>query len=253
MQERSGWQNTIVSEHYASKVEAEQNSDNYVSKRFYHDPIFLSLINGSGVGRSVGLDLGCGDMYLANEVRRAIPQSEIIGMDFPTMIGQRVSELGPQVYPVAADATRIPLSNESVDFVYSSLLLHWVENHDVVLSEVYRVLKPSGSFIGSTVHPNYFKRGVSVSDDGGETYHFQPNNLTQPDVMSVMLSENIGPINYFRRPAESYLEALQKNGFINCAAQAPTTQVLEGDLWHSVLRKHVTHPRFLFMMGTKHS
>jgi hypothetical protein len=32
MQERSGWQNTIVSEHYASKVEAEQNSDNYVSK-----------------------------------------------------------------------------------------------------------------------------------------------------------------------------------------------------------------------------
>lgn len=50
---------------------------------------------------------------------------------------------------IQADARFIPLQDNSIDFVYSSGVLHHSENIDKSINEVYRVLKPGGiAYIG---------------------------------------------------------------------------------------------------------
>ena len=54
---------------------------------------------------------------------------------------------------VRADMENLVLSARSLDLVYSSLALHYVENLSRLLSQVYRSLVPGGSLVFSVEHP----------------------------------------------------------------------------------------------------
>ncbi len=46
-----------------------------------------------------------------------------------------------------ADAEYLPFRNESVDYVFSNMFLHHVENPPITIREMVRILKPSGKLI----------------------------------------------------------------------------------------------------------
>jgi len=89
------------------------------------------------------LDLGCGSMPLEGG-----KNWDIIGADIA--YGMCAVANGKGVKIINAAATALPLKDESVDGVFSSLMLQWVERPEAVIKEILRVLKPDGVAVIST-------------------------------------------------------------------------------------------------------
>lgn len=99
------------------------------------------------------LCIGCGsgeelDMLMARGA------SNIYGID----ISESLIELARQAYPqatffVLSMEERQPFEDESFDYVYSSLTLHYSDDWSGILAEARRLLRPGGRMLFSTHHP----------------------------------------------------------------------------------------------------
>ncbi len=102
-------------------------------------------------GRERVLDLCAGTGDLAMSARRAVPPpARVIGIDFAAemlRVGQeklRRGDLTGAVTLVRGDATRIPLTDRSVDAVTIGFGIRNVEDAAAACAEMHRVLKPGG-------------------------------------------------------------------------------------------------------------
>lgn len=89
------------------------------------------------------LDLGCGDGQLT--ARLTTLGASVCGVDAsPAMIAAaRIQGIDAQV----ASAEHLPFADASFDAVFSNAVLHWVRDHDAMMKEVRRVLRPGGRFV----------------------------------------------------------------------------------------------------------
>ncbi len=90
------------------------------------------------------LDLGCGTAEFGLEKNNW----DIIGVDIS--YGMCAIASAKKVLIINADAMALPFKNDSFECVFSSLALQWVENPEVVIKEILRVLKPDGTAIITT-------------------------------------------------------------------------------------------------------
>jgi malonyl-CoA O-methyltransferase len=106
------------------------------------------------------LDLGAGTGRLTAELKRRYRRSLVIALDLaPGMLREaaRHQRFLRRFERVCADASRLPLAAESVDIVFSNLMLQWCDPLDATLAQVRRVLKPQGFFLFSTFGPDTLK------------------------------------------------------------------------------------------------
>ena len=76
---------------------------------------------------------------------------------------------------VQAGAAALPLADESVDVVFSNLLLPWIDDPDAVFREVARVLRKGGVFAFATLGPDSLqeiRRAWAGIDDGAHVNRF---------------------------------------------------------------------------------
>lgn len=96
------------------------------------------------------LEIGGGPGHLALEIGRRARDLQVNTMDIsPDMVQMAESRihaagLGRQVKVVLGDAKDIPFPDNSFDYVLSLASLHHWRAPDLVLEEIYRVLKPGG-------------------------------------------------------------------------------------------------------------
>lgn len=97
------------------------------------------------------LDLGCGTGYFCRQLQNRHPQALGLAVDIaPGMLQQaRTDRPGPAY--LCGDAQALPLAGASVDLVFSSLALQWCADFSMVLDEIYRVLKPGGICVFSSL------------------------------------------------------------------------------------------------------
>src|SRR5215472_2252013 len=101
----------------------------------------------------VVLDLGSGTGRITRELKRRYPRARVIALDIaPGMLREARRHQRPwrRFDRVCGDALRLPLRDASIDLVFSNLVLQWCEPLAAALTEVRRVLKPSGFFAFST-------------------------------------------------------------------------------------------------------
>src|SRR5215472_7416278 len=101
----------------------------------------------------VVLDLGSGTGRVTPELKRRYPRARVIALDLaPGMLREARRHQRPwrRFARVCGDALRLPLRDGSVDLIFSNLMLQWCEPLAAALTEVRRVLKPSGFFAFST-------------------------------------------------------------------------------------------------------
>lgn len=113
----------------------------------YHYRFMAQVIPVKIASGKIGLDLGCGaglDTYL---LAKENPSIKIIGIDISDGIyeARRISEKLNNVRIVKGSVTRIPLKDNTCDFVYSFGVLHHIHNYKEGLWEIKRVLKNKGS------------------------------------------------------------------------------------------------------------
>jgi SAM-dependent methyltransferase len=114
----------------------EITSDNvwYLHYKSYHNDLF-NAIKKHVTGKL--LDIGCGNKPYA-EILMSVAD-EYIGCDIIQSSDNRVDILCP--------ANSIPLDNETFDTVISTQTIEHVEDHQGLVNEAYRLLKPGGKFI----------------------------------------------------------------------------------------------------------
>ncbi len=96
------------------------------------------------------LDLGSGTGYFTELL--AEKYKNVIGLDLSSsMLEYAKNERCNTIQWLQADAHKLPFQDESIDLIYSNLMIQWCDPLDDTLQEIRRILKPGGSFIFTTL------------------------------------------------------------------------------------------------------
>lgn len=96
------------------------------------------------------VDLGCGTGFFTNIL--ADKYEQVLGLDISQqMLSYSQMKRNRDIKWVAADAYHLPLQDNSVDLIYSNLMIQWCLPISGVINEILRVLKPGGLFIFSSL------------------------------------------------------------------------------------------------------
>jgi trans-aconitate methyltransferase len=139
------------------------------------------------------LDLGCGDGQLT--ARLAATGAHVQGVDASPQMVAAARARGISADEASAEA--LPYEDGAFDAVFSNAALHWVRDHDAMMTQVHRVLKPGGRF---------------VAEMGGH------GNVAAILIALIATLERHGlgnlesDVNYYPTPA-AYTRRLEKHGF----------------------------------------
>lgn len=100
------------------------------------------------------LDLGCGTGFFQPALRQRFPQAHYVGLDIALgMLSYARRQHDPNGSWLAGDAEQLPLAENSVDLVFSSLAIQWCQQPEALFAELGRVLRPGGLCVFSTLGP----------------------------------------------------------------------------------------------------
>jgi len=95
-------------------------------------------------GNEAILDLGSGDGALTARLAELVPEGKVVGIDASRNMVETARALAKDNLEfLLGDIDEISFEGE-FDVVFSNATLHWVKNHDALLDNVRRALKPNG-------------------------------------------------------------------------------------------------------------
>jgi len=158
--------------------------------RRIHHQVGDAVVAGGSRPRRL-LDLGCGTGRLLEDLRRRLPEAELVGVDpsegMLAVARQRLAG-EPGVRLEVATAARLPLPDASVDVVTTTMSFHHWEAQDASLREVARVLAPGGrlliadvlgiGLIGRLLRPRGRRHGAGYRDAAELTVLFRDAGFT---------------------------------------------------------------------------
>ncbi len=106
------------------------------------------------------LDAGAGTGQAIDGLYKRFSGAHIIALDIAEKMLLQSAKRGsffkkPSL--LCADVAALPLADNSVDLVFSSLSLQWCNDLGMVMQEILRVLKPGGLFVFTTFGPDTLK------------------------------------------------------------------------------------------------
>ena len=169
------------------------------------------------------LDIGCGDGQLT--LRLAATGALVRGVDASPEMVRAARSRGVEADEASAEA--LPYPDRTFDAAFSNAALHWVHDHDAMLSEVHRVLRPGGRFVAEMGgHGNI--AAIRVAFAAVLERHGLPGRE--------------GDLNYYPTP-EAYSERLERHGFrVDRMELIPRPTPLEAggmDAWLRTFRRGV--------------
>ncbi|KDE39492.1 Biotin synthesis protein BioC [Nitrincola lacisaponensis] len=101
------------------------------------------------------LDLGTGTGYGLTALRQAYPRADLIALDIAEGMLRHTAlcQAHLSVHPLCADAESLPLADQSLDLICSSLAVQWCQDYPALFSECARVLRPGGELHLATLGP----------------------------------------------------------------------------------------------------
>lgn len=102
-------------------------------------------------GKNV-LCVGCGTGEECEHLA-SLEAKQVVGIDLSEGLIKHAKQSYPKLDFQVMDMEDLDFGSEDFDFVYSSLVLHYVDSWKKTLESVKRVLKPGGTFLFSTHHP----------------------------------------------------------------------------------------------------
>ncbi|HEY8940887.1 MAG TPA: malonyl-ACP O-methyltransferase BioC [Cellvibrio sp.] len=127
------------------------------------------------------IDLGSGTGFFARQLATRFDSAAIIGLDIAEgmLHFSQQQTHGHHIKWLCADAESLPLADQSVDLIFSSLVIQWCSNLLQLLRELARVLKPGGQLVVATLGPNTLhelKSAWQQADNYVHVNQFQPQD-----------------------------------------------------------------------------
>ena len=87
------------------------------------------------------LDLGCGTGILTVQLKKLA--EVVIGVDSSESMIKRAQQQYSDIKFIVSDALALPFE-EQFDVVFSNAVFHWITDHNALLNNIHKVLKPGG-------------------------------------------------------------------------------------------------------------
>lgn len=163
-------------------------------------------------GRTVVLDVGCGDGQIARAL--ASHGAHVLGIDPTQKHIDVANERGGGPTYQLGDATKLPVPDESQDAVVACLVFEHIDEVDAAIGEVARVLKPAGQFSFFLNHPLLQTPGSGWIDDyildPPEQYWRIGAYLVETETIEEVEKDVF--IRFIHRPLSRYINALLAAG-----------------------------------------
>ncbi len=101
------------------------------------------------------VDLGSGTGYFSERLQQRFPDASLISLDLAEGMLRYAREHRPLSggHYLCADAESLPLADNSVSLIFSSLAIQWCGDYQALFAEIGRVLQPGGYFLFATLGP----------------------------------------------------------------------------------------------------
>lgn len=153
---------------------------------------------------AVVVDAGCGTGRASLGLLKRYGGCMVAGLDLSEgmlKLARRRRSWLRAPHPVCADAARLPLADDSVDLLFSNLMLQWCNDVDAVFAEFRRVLRPHGLVSFSTFGPDTLKELRHAWSEADGHVHVS-RFLDMHDIGDAMvragLAEPVMDVDYFR-------------------------------------------------------
>ena len=93
------------------------------------------------------LDIGCGPGYLAALLSNKFPHLKVLGLDISEEMLRMAKRNFPTIELCQGDVGQLPVKDNTIDFVVSSLSLHHWADARKSIQEINRILRPGGQFL----------------------------------------------------------------------------------------------------------
>lgn len=90
------------------------------------------------------LDLGCGTGILTSQLANFA--GTLIGVDSSENMIEMAQKQYPNIKFMVCDALALPFEKQ-FDVVFSNAVFHWITDHNALLNNIYKVLKPNGILV----------------------------------------------------------------------------------------------------------
>lgn len=178
-------------------------------------PYMLNLL-GDVRGKKI-LDLGCGEGGYSRELAKR--NADLVAIDCSeesiaySKEQAEINGLSIQHY-IRNSNNLYGIDDNSFDIVLCSMMLMDCEDFDGTIKEVVRVLKPSGKFFASVLHPCFNgnhehgigRQGQGINREVVVKNYFQPSKWEAP------LPKGTTPVLWRHRTIEDYVKTFIKNG-----------------------------------------
>jgi len=192
-----------------------------VVHQYLEKPAMVALLPRTLEGQHV-LCIGVGSGEELNRLLQRTP-AHITGIDISSGLLQLAAVSCPGVTLRKMAMSDLAFPDESFGLVYSSLALHYAPDWDPVLAGIYRVLRPGGTLLFSTHHPDYW----ALKSPTGQTFTNSRNiTLTQH---TALFPGDVTVIYYNHPSMNSLTEALAYAGFQDIQCVAPRLVEVELD------------------------
>lgn len=114
--------------------------------------------------RATLLDIGAGTGLYAGEAQTMRPQWHVVCLDLSPGMCDAAAERSSLV--VQSDAESLPVAGGSLDGIFSSLCLQWVNDKQAAFREIARVLKPGGQAVVVTLAHESLRELRTLSGSG---------------------------------------------------------------------------------------
>ncbi|WP_226659250.1 class I SAM-dependent methyltransferase [Pseudalkalibacillus hwajinpoensis] len=198
----SVYDNHAFYEQYMARRHREESPNKIIEY-----PALMSLLGD--VRDKTILDLGCGDASLGEALLKQGCEG-YVGLDgSQNMIEQAMLKLdGTKGSVVHTSLEDYSYPADTFDRVVSQLALHYIEDLEAIVKNVYETLKPGGEFVFSVLHPVMtasFKSMTGKRADWIVDDYFQSGKRIEPWIGEQVVK--------YHRTIEEYFLMLQSAGF----------------------------------------
>lgn len=219
-----------------------------VYKRYILDPIMFKLVKY--FSNKTVLELGCGNGYLAKKfITKKTKKLILTDISKHNLNFAKQNFTNNKIEYLEQDATKKwRVNTNSIDIIYSNMMLNEVENIKTPMYESFRVLKKNGIFIFSVTHPSWDlfifaqeKAGVKSKKIKNLGNYFRKwfakyimgwDNKSNPDL--VKWANKRFEVEHYQRPLSDYFNTLVEAGF-------NVKKIIEPELTQWILKDY---PRF---------
>ncbi len=205
---------------YADKWAERMHSGGNSAHKYLEKPAMYAKL--SDLKNKSVLCIGCGTGEECGYIK-SLGVKRIVGIDISKELIKNAKKNYPEIEFYVMNIEKINFQKSSFDFVYSSLVLHYLKDWTKALKNIHRVLKKNGTFLFSTHHPikwgaekKRFKdkkmvlMGYAKYSDG-KRYQVYGDYFKTRKIKDLWFNEF--EISYYHRPLSSTVRDILKSGF----------------------------------------